>query len=54
MSKLDQYLRTTTRDNTLQSYQSAVRHFEMEWGGFLPATADSIARYLADLRRSSR
>jgi len=24
-----------------------VRHFEVEWGGFLPASADSIARYLA-------
>lgn len=48
MSKLDQYLRAATRDNTRQAYQSAVRHFEVEWGGFLPATADSIARYLAD------
>lgn len=48
MSKLDQYLRAATRDNTRQSYQSAVRHFEVGWGGFLPATADSIARYLAD------
>ncbi|MBP0640065.1 hypothetical protein J8I34_32900 [Cupriavidus sp. AcVe19-6a] len=48
MSKLDQYLRAATRDNTRQSYQSAVRHFEVSWGGFLPATADSIARYLAD------
>jgi integrase len=24
-----------------------VRHFEVEWGGFLPATPDSVARYLA-------
>lgn len=35
------------REHTL-SYRSAIRHFEVEWGGFLPATADSIARYLAD------
>ncbi len=48
MSQIDQYLRAATRDNTRQSYQSAVRHFEVGWGGFLPATADSIARYLAD------
>lgn len=48
MSKLDAYLEASTRENTRQSYQSAVRHFEVEWGGFLPATADSIARYLAD------
>jgi integrase len=45
---LDQYLRAATRDNTRQSYQSAIRHFEIEWGGFLPATADSVARYLVD------
>lgn len=48
MSKIDQYLDAATRDNTRQSYHSAIRHFEIEWGGFLPATADSIARYLAD------
>lgn len=48
MNKLDQYIQAATRDNTRQSYQSAVRHFEVEWRGFLPATADSIARYLAD------
>ncbi|HJW57603.1 MAG TPA: site-specific integrase [Burkholderiaceae bacterium] len=48
MSKLDQYLNAATRENTLQSYASALRHFEGDWGGFLPATADSIARYLAD------
>lgn len=48
MTKLDQYLDAATRENTRQSYQSAIRHFEVEWGGFLPATADSVARYLAD------
>lgn len=48
MNKLDRYLHAATRDNTRQSYQAAVRHFEVDWGGFLPATADSIARYLAD------
>lgn len=25
-----------------------MRHFEVKWGGFLPATADSVARYQAD------
>ncbi len=48
MSKLDQYVHAATRDNTRRSYQSAIRHFETEWGGFLPSTADSVARYLAD------
>ena len=48
MSKIDQYIQAATRDNTRQSYQAAVRHFEVEWGGFLPATADSIANYLVE------
>lgn len=47
MSKIDQYIQAATRDNTRQSYQAAVRHFEVEWGGFLPATADNVANYLA-------
>jgi integrase len=45
-SPIDQYVEAATRSNTRRSYQSAIRHFEIEWGGFLPATADSIARYL--------
>lgn len=44
---VDHYVQAATRDNTRRSYQAAVRHFEVEWGGFLPATADGIARYLA-------
>lgn len=41
------YLKAGTRDNTRRSYQSAVEHFEVNWGGLLPATSDSVARYLA-------
>jgi integrase len=48
MSKLGQYIHAATRDNTRRSYRAAVRHFEVDWGGFLPATADSVARYLVD------
>ena len=48
MSTVDLYLRAARRDNTERSYQAAVRHFEVEWGGWLPANSDSIARYLAD------
>lgn len=48
MNKVETYLHAATRDNTRRSYQAAARHFEVEWGGFLPATADAIARYLAD------
>jgi site-specific recombinase XerD len=48
MSDIDRYINAATRDNTRRSYKSAIEHFEVQWGGFLPATADSIARYLAD------
>ena len=48
MNTIDNYIHAATRDNTRQSYQSAIRHFETEWGGFLPATADSVAKYLVD------
>lgn len=48
MNTLDHYIAAATRNNTRQSYRSAIRHFEVEWGGFLPATADSVARYLVD------
>lgn len=52
MSKIDTYLHAATRDNTRRSYQAAARHFEIEWGGFLPATSDAVARYLADYAES--
>ncbi|RKE38899.1 site-specific recombinase XerD [Paraburkholderia sp. BL23I1N1] len=48
MPAIDRYLEAATRENTRRSYQSAIRHFEVDWGGFLPASADVIARYLAD------
>lgn len=48
MATVDRYLEAATRENTRRSYESAVRHFEVEWGGHLPATADAVARYLAD------
>ena len=48
MTTLDRYIQAATRDNTRKSYRSAIEHYETVWGGFLPATADSVARYLAD------
>lgn len=48
MNKVDLYVKAATRDNTRRSYRAAVEHFEVNWGGFLPATSDSVARYLAD------
>ncbi|MBB4517503.1 site-specific integrase [Paraburkholderia fungorum] len=47
MSDIDRYIEAATRENTRRSYQSAIRHFEVEWGGFLPASTDAVARYLA-------
>ncbi|MEB0046728.1 MULTISPECIES: site-specific integrase [unclassified Pseudomonas] len=46
MTELDRYLQAATRDNTRRSYRAAIEHFEVSWGGFLPATGDSVARYL--------
>ncbi len=48
MDKINRYVQAATRDNTRRSYQSAITHFEIKWGGFLPATADSVTRYLID------
>lgn len=48
MSKAEIYLRAGTRDNTRKSYRAAVEHFEVTWGGYLPATGDAIVRYLAE------
>jgi integrase len=45
--RVDDYVHAATRANTRRSYQAAIAHFEVEWGGFLPASADSVARYLA-------
>jgi len=47
VTEVDRYLDAATRQNTVRSYASALRHFEVEWQGHLPATPDSIARYLA-------
>ncbi len=48
MVNVERYIEAATRENTRRSYRSAIRHFEVEWGGFLPASADAIARYLAE------
>lgn len=43
---LETYLQAAQRENTERSYASAVRHFEVTWGGLLPATTQSVANYL--------
>lgn len=46
MNTLDRYIEAATREHTRRSYRSAIEHYETEWGGFLPATAESMAHYL--------
>lgn len=48
MKDVGRYLQAGTRENTRRSYQSAIEHFEVTWGGFLPATSDNIVRYLVE------
>ncbi|POP71842.1 site-specific integrase [Pseudomonas syringae] len=47
MNDVDRYIEAATRDNTRRSYRAAIEHFEVTLGGFLPATSESVARYLA-------
>ena len=46
--EIERYLQAGTRANTRRCYQQALEHFEVTWGGFLPATSDAIVRYLVD------
>lgn len=48
MATIDNYLQASVRDNTKRSYRFAIEHYEQVWGVFLPATADNIAKYLAE------
>ncbi|MCY1291514.1 site-specific integrase [Pseudomonas sp. BN417] len=47
MSELDRYLEAAERDNTRRSYRTALAHYELVWGGLLPSSGESVARYLA-------
>lgn len=46
--KVERYRRAAQRESTLRRYRQALEHFEVVWGGYLPATAESVVRYLAD------
>lgn len=48
MQSVDRYLDAAVRANTERSYRAALSHFESDWGGLLPASPDTVARYLAD------
>lgn len=43
----DDYRRIGERKNTQKAYDSAIRHFQEEGKGYLPATPESVGRYLA-------
>ena len=47
-TSLSSLLAAAERANTQRSYAQALRHFEQEWQGFLPATEGQVAQYLAD------
>ncbi len=40
-----QYIIAATSDNTRRAYQSDIRHF-VEWGAFLPTSAEIVMKYL--------
>ena len=40
------YISDATSENTRLAYQSDIRHFEREWGGMLPCSAQKIVEYL--------
>jgi integrase len=44
----DRYLQAARRESTTRRYQQALAHYEVGWGGFLPASSDSLVRYLAE------
>lgn len=47
MGSVESYINLAKRPNTQRSYASAVRHYEVEGRGTLPATSDAVATYLA-------
>lgn len=52
LNDIDAYIQAATRDNTRQSYKSSIRHYEIEWGGYLPATSLQVAEYLSSYAKS--
>lgn len=52
MDKVDTYVSLAKRPNTHRSYASAVKHFEVEGRGALPASSEAVATYLAQFAES--
>lgn len=47
MTTVEALLEAAERPNTRRSYEAALRHFELDWNGFLPASEEGVASYLA-------
>lgn len=48
MSDPERYRQAARRESTARRYARVIEHFEMEWGGLLPASHVSVGRYLAE------
>jgi integrase len=44
----NRYLRSVQRDSTQRRYQGVLRYFEQGWGGCLPASSETVVRYLRE------
>ncbi|MBK5344671.1 tyrosine-type recombinase/integrase [Pseudomonas sp. TH49] len=47
-SPAERYRQAARRDSTQRRYRQALEHFADKWGGLLPASSESVVRYLAD------
>lgn len=52
ITSADRYLKAAQRESTHRRYRQALEHFELGWGGLLPATSESVVRYLAESAES--
>jgi integrase len=48
MSDTERYRQAARRESAIRRYARGIEHFEGEWGGLLPATQGTVARYLAE------
>lgn len=48
INEIEQYIQAATRENTRQSYQAPTKHYEVRWGGLLPATADNVEQIICE------
>lgn len=49
--RVEAFLKSARAPNTVRAYASDLEHFR-EWGGRIPARAESVAEYLAELART--